>query len=94
MVRGHHKRIATHIHDLVGQIDGLMLQRESLLRENIDLKMDIMDLLEQNYRLKAALFEEKSERARDHAVGELEVQHLIRLYQHRIEDLEKGLGKL
>jgi len=90
-VHTENQQLASQVRQLASQLEGVMLSRERLIRDNADLKLRTMSLVEENYRLGAALYEERAERARDLAVGEMEVQHLSALYKHRIDDLEKSL---
>jgi hypothetical protein len=83
--------LSAQLRFLTAQMEAMMIDRETFIRENVNLKMKTMDLMEQNYRLGASLYEERTERARDLAVGERELHHLSALYQHRIEILERKL---
>lgn len=81
--------LATQIHQLSVRLDAMMIDRERLIRDSADDKLKIMSLVEENYRLSAALYEERAERARDMAVAEMETQHLVALFKNRIDKLEK-----
>lgn len=82
-------RLSTSLRRTAAQIDACLLEREALIRENVGLRLRATDLHEQNYRLASALYEERTERARDMAVAETETQHLAALFEHRIRELEK-----
>lgn len=81
--------LAAQIHQLTVRLDAMMIDRERLIRDGADDKLRIMSLVEENYRLSAALYEERAERARDMAVAEMETQHLVALFKNRIDRLEE-----